>query len=38
MAEASSEPEGPDFEKGFNIDDVADGKMLLRGNCCAGAE
>ncbi len=29
MAEASSEPEGPDFEKGFNIDDVADGKMLL---------
>jgi apoptosis-inducing factor 3 len=29
MAEASSELEGPDFEKGFNIDDVADGKMLL---------
>jgi NADPH-dependent 2,4-dienoyl-CoA reductase/sulfur reductase-like enzyme/nitrite reductase/ring-hydroxylating ferredoxin subunit len=29
MAEALSEPEGPDFEKGFNIDDVADGKMLL---------
>jgi NADPH-dependent 2,4-dienoyl-CoA reductase/sulfur reductase-like enzyme/nitrite reductase/ring-hydroxylating ferredoxin subunit len=29
MAEPSSELEGPDFEKGFNIDDVADGKMLL---------
>ena len=29
MAEASSDLEGPDFEKGFNIDDVADGKMLL---------
>jgi nitrite reductase/ring-hydroxylating ferredoxin subunit len=29
MAEALSEPEGPDFENGFNIDDVADGKMLL---------
>jgi apoptosis-inducing factor 3 len=29
MAEASSNLEGPDFEKGFNIDDVADGKMLL---------
>ena len=29
MAEASSELEGSDFEKGFNIDDVADGKMLL---------
>src|SRR4030095_5271196 len=29
MAEASSELEGTDFEKGFNIDDVADGKMLL---------
>lgn len=29
MAEASSKLEGSDFEKGFNIDDVADGKMLL---------
>jgi apoptosis-inducing factor 3 len=29
MAEASSDLEGPDFEKGFNIDDMADGKMLL---------
>jgi NADPH-dependent 2,4-dienoyl-CoA reductase/sulfur reductase-like enzyme/nitrite reductase/ring-hydroxylating ferredoxin subunit len=29
MAESSSELEGPDFEKGFNIDDVADGRMLL---------
>jgi NADPH-dependent 2,4-dienoyl-CoA reductase/sulfur reductase-like enzyme/nitrite reductase/ring-hydroxylating ferredoxin subunit len=29
MAEASSEPEGPDFEKGFKIDDITDGKMLL---------
>jgi NADPH-dependent 2,4-dienoyl-CoA reductase/sulfur reductase-like enzyme/nitrite reductase/ring-hydroxylating ferredoxin subunit len=29
MAEASSELEGSDFEKGFNIDDVADGKILL---------
>jgi NADPH-dependent 2,4-dienoyl-CoA reductase/sulfur reductase-like enzyme/nitrite reductase/ring-hydroxylating ferredoxin subunit len=29
MAEKSNELEGPDFEKGFNIDDVADGKMLL---------
>jgi NADPH-dependent 2,4-dienoyl-CoA reductase/sulfur reductase-like enzyme/nitrite reductase/ring-hydroxylating ferredoxin subunit len=29
MAEASGDLEGPDFEKGFNIDDVADGKMLL---------
>jgi apoptosis-inducing factor 3 len=29
MAEPSSELEGPDFEKGFNIDDVADGEMLL---------
>ena len=29
MAESSNELEGPDFEKGFNIDDVADGKMLL---------
>jgi NADPH-dependent 2,4-dienoyl-CoA reductase/sulfur reductase-like enzyme/nitrite reductase/ring-hydroxylating ferredoxin subunit len=29
MAEASDELEGSDFEKGFNIDDVADGKMLL---------
>jgi NADPH-dependent 2,4-dienoyl-CoA reductase/sulfur reductase-like enzyme/nitrite reductase/ring-hydroxylating ferredoxin subunit len=29
MAEASGELEGPDFEKGCNIDDVADGTMLL---------
>jgi NADPH-dependent 2,4-dienoyl-CoA reductase/sulfur reductase-like enzyme/nitrite reductase/ring-hydroxylating ferredoxin subunit len=29
MAEASRDLEGPDFEKGFNIDDVGDGKMLL---------
>src|SRR5437868_7665231 len=29
MAEASGDLEGPDFEKGFNIDDVADGKKLL---------
>jgi len=29
MAEESSELEGPDFEKGFNIDDVANGEMLL---------
>src|SRR5438046_4819884 len=29
MAEASGDLEGPDFEKGFNIDDVADGEMLL---------
>jgi NADPH-dependent 2,4-dienoyl-CoA reductase/sulfur reductase-like enzyme/nitrite reductase/ring-hydroxylating ferredoxin subunit len=29
MAEPSGDLEGPDFEKGFNIDDVADGKMLL---------
>ena len=29
MAEKSNELEGPDFEKGFNIDDVADAKMLL---------
>jgi NADPH-dependent 2,4-dienoyl-CoA reductase/sulfur reductase-like enzyme/nitrite reductase/ring-hydroxylating ferredoxin subunit len=29
MAESSNELEGPDFEKGFNIDDVVDGKMLL---------
>jgi apoptosis-inducing factor 3 len=29
MAEPSSELEGPDFEKGFKIDDVADGKILL---------
>jgi len=29
MAEKSSELEGSDFEKGLNIDDVADGKMLL---------
>src|SRR5437868_3321476 len=29
MAEHSSKLEGPDFEKGFNIDDVADGKKLL---------
>ena len=29
MAEASGDLEGPDFEKGFNIDDMADGKMLL---------
>jgi apoptosis-inducing factor 3 len=29
MAEASSELEGPDFEKGCNIDNVADGTMLL---------
>jgi NADPH-dependent 2,4-dienoyl-CoA reductase/sulfur reductase-like enzyme/nitrite reductase/ring-hydroxylating ferredoxin subunit len=29
MAESSNELEGSDFEKGFNIDDVADGKMLL---------
>jgi apoptosis-inducing factor 3 len=29
MAEASGDLEGPDFEKGFNIDDLADGKMLL---------
>src|SRR2546423_3220671 len=29
MAEASGDLEGPDFEKGFNIDDVTDGKMLL---------
>jgi len=27
MAEKSNELEGPDFEKGFNIDDVADGKI-----------
>src|SRR6266516_4042668 len=29
MAEKSNELAGPDFEKGFNIDDVADAKMLL---------
>src|SRR5438128_2156166 len=29
MAEKSSELEGSDFEKGLNIDDVADGRMLL---------
>src|SRR5881397_1485489 len=29
MAEASSELEGPDFEKGCKIDQVADGEMLL---------
>jgi apoptosis-inducing factor 3 len=29
MAEPSSELEGPDFEKGHNIDSVADGTMLL---------
>ncbi|HEU5246817.1 MAG TPA: Rieske 2Fe-2S domain-containing protein, partial [Candidatus Udaeobacter sp.] len=29
MAEASSELEGPNFEKGRNINDVADGMMLL---------
>jgi len=29
MAEASGDLEGPDFEKGFNIDDMADGKMML---------
>jgi len=29
MAEASSELEGPDFEKGSNINDIADGTMLL---------
>src|SRR5438874_9055089 len=29
MAEKSSKLEGPDFEKGFNNNDVADGKMLL---------
>jgi apoptosis-inducing factor 3 len=29
MAEASSELEGSDFEKGFKIDDITDGKMLL---------
>jgi len=29
MAEKSNELEGPDFEKGFNVDDVADRKMLL---------
>src|SRR4030095_2684302 len=29
MAEASSELEGPDFEKGCEIENVADGEMLL---------
>ena len=29
MAETSSELEGPDFEKGGNINDIADGTMLL---------
>ena len=29
MAEASSELEGPDLEKGGNINDIADGTMLL---------
>jgi apoptosis-inducing factor 3 len=29
MAEASSELEGPDFEKGYAIDKLADGEMLL---------
>src|SRR5882762_10546638 len=29
MAEASSELEGPDFEKGCSINDLADGEMLL---------
>jgi apoptosis-inducing factor 3 len=29
MAESSDKLEGSDFEKGFDIDDVADGKMLL---------
>src|SRR6266550_3096989 len=29
MAETSSELEGPDFEKGCKIDDVADGDMVL---------
>ena len=29
MAEASSDLEGPDFEKGCDIDQVQDGGMLL---------
>ena len=29
MAEASSELEGPDFEKGYKIENVRDGEMLL---------
>ena len=29
MAEASNELEGPDFEKGCKIDNLADGRMLL---------
>src|SRR5262245_2001439 len=29
MAEASSEPEGPDFEKGYETKNVPDGEMLL---------
>ncbi len=29
MAEASGDLEGPDFEKGYKIDQVADGEMLL---------
>src|SRR5436190_19177033 len=29
MAESSDELEGPDFEKGFNTDAIADGRMLL---------
>jgi apoptosis-inducing factor 3 len=29
MAEASSELEGPNFEKGININDIGDGTMLL---------
>ena len=29
MAEASRELEGPDFEKGCDIDEVPDGGMLL---------
>ena len=29
MAEPSSELEGPDFEKGWKIDQLADGEMIL---------
>jgi apoptosis-inducing factor 3 len=29
MAEASSEPEGPDFEKGYETGSMRDGEMLL---------
>jgi len=29
MAEPSSELEGPDFEKGYKIDELADGEMRL---------